>query len=393
MTGCPRLMIRPRPSACLACVLHLASLLAFAQTPPIETPAPLPAEFAALLEPKWSFSADVETAFGYKDNLLLSASGEERSALVRGSVEFMLMRLATRNGMDYSLFAQVGGTRFVSGRSVDHEAEAWVQSDLGYRFSDTFKVSLPLTGYYDDKVSDVSDSEVERIVAEFKVSGAMVGPMVRWDFHPSGWLEAQAVGERKRYDDGANDSEVGEGRLHFGWKFNRRFEARLAAKERWRGFDERLQYTSAGRALSGTELKLAEREGELRFDIYWDARRTWRTSTRAIGLERRDNGPGYFDFDSARITQEVSWTSDRWRLRWEGGAERLEFRVQTVGISIEPPPRIEEEYFSRLRIERRLSPRWTLLAEYNWVRSRSNDPIASYSLNEGLLGARWSWEK
>jgi hypothetical protein len=28
-----------------------------------------------------------------------------------------------------------------------------------------------------------------------------------------------------------------------------------------------------------------------------------------------------------------------------------------------------------------------------WERNRSNEVIASYYLNEGLLGIRWSWEK
>jgi hypothetical protein len=46
-----------------------------------------------------------------------------------------------------------------------------------------------------------------------------------------------------------------------------------------------------------------------------------------------------------------------------------------------------------VRLERKLSARWTLVANYSWERSRSNDAIASYTVNEGLLGARWSWDK
>ncbi len=387
-------MIRFRPIACLRHVRFLAPWLVFLIPAANGSGAPISPEVAAMLaaQSRWSFSAEVETAAGYKDNLLLSASGKERSALVRGEIEFLLLRLPG-GAIDYSLFAQTARTRFFSGQTVDHEAEAWVQSDLGYRFSDTLKLSLPITGYYYDQVFDVSDSEVERLVAELKVGGVILGPTLRWAFHPAVWMEAQAVGERKRYDDGVNDSEVGEGQLRLGWRPVKRVEARLSAGERWRGFDERVQYTPAGRPLPRTVLKIREREAEARLDIEWGAEKNWRTSTRVSGLRRRDNGSGYFGYDQKRISQDVVWESDPWLVRIEAAAERLEFSVQTVGISIEPPPRIKDEYFAKARIERRLSPRWTLLAEYNWERSRSNDPVSSYSLNEGLLGARWSWEK
>ncbi len=394
MLRCSRLMICLRPSACLAGVFTLAPLLAFIPVRAAGATGPVPPGMAALLAPPspWSYSAQVETAFGYKDNLLLSADGEERSALVRGSVEFLLLRLPDR-AVDYSLFAQAGRTHFFSGQTVDHEAEAWVQSDVGYRFLDTLKLSLPVTGYYYDQVFDVSDSEVERIVAEMKVAGVMAAPTLRWSFHRKAWVEAQTVAERKRYDDGANDSAIGVGQLRLGWRLGERIEAQITGARRWRGFDERVQYSSAGRALADTELKLSEREGEARVEVEWGADRTWRTSTRVSALQRRDNGSGYFSYDLARVTQDVAWTSNPWLVRLETSAERLEFRVQTVGISIDPPPRIKEDFAARLRVERMLSERWAIFAEYNWERSRSNDPISSYSLNEGLLGARWSWEK
>ncbi|MFM8338071.1 MAG: hypothetical protein ACKODK_21150, partial [Opitutaceae bacterium] len=55
--------------------------------------------------PAWSTFAAVESGFGYKDNLLLSAAGEERSAFTRGTAEVLLMRAPT-GSMEYSAFAQ-----------------------------------------------------------------------------------------------------------------------------------------------------------------------------------------------------------------------------------------------------------------------------------------------
>jgi len=54
---------------------------------------------------------------------------------------------------------------------------------------------------------------------------------------------------------------------------------------------------------------------------------------------------------------------------------------------------VKEEFSAQLRVERKLGERWTIYTEYNWERNRCNDPIASYNMNEGLLGVRWSWEK
>ncbi len=388
-------MLRPTISACLICVLGIACSVARAAAPGPEAPeTAVSPEVASLLaaQSRWSVSAELETAFGYKDNLLLSSSAEERSALVRAGVEVMLLRMPAGR-MDYTLFAQAERTRFFSGQLVDHEAEAWMQGEVGVRFSDTLKASLPVTGYYYDQVFDVSDTEAERVVAELKVAGLMLGPNLRWAFHRSGWLEAQVAGERKRYDDGANDSRIGEGHLRLGWRLGDRVELRASGGRRGRTFDDRVQYSAAGRALADTKLKLAEREGEARLDVDWGASRSWRSKTRVGRSERRDNGSGYFDYDVARVGQEVSWTGEDWLVRLDASAERMEFRVQTVGIGVDPSPRIKDEYAAGLRVERKLSERWTLWLDYTWERSRSNDPIASYSLNEGLLGARWSWEK
>jgi hypothetical protein len=358
------------------------------------SPAQLSPELAAFLasQPKWSTSAAVEAAVGYKDNLLLSHANQERSAFARGGLEFLLLRVP-RDQMDYSLFLQADGTKYFSGESIDDESKAWAQTEIGYRVGESWKFSLPLTGYYYDQVFDVSDSEVERNIAELKVTGVMVGPSVRWNFHPSWWAEVQAAGERKSYADSVNDGNVGETALRVGWKRWQRIEARLAGVERWRDFDERAQYTPSGRELVGTHLKIQEHEAEIRFDVQWDADGRWQTVTRAGMLRYRDNGSGYFNYREKKISQELDWNSGKWRLQLGGSARRIDFEVQTVGVGIDLAPRVKDEFTADLRVERRLSQRWTALAGYTWERTRSNDVIASYAVKEGLLGLRWSWEK
>ncbi len=356
--------------------------------------ATLPPDLAALLAAQraWSASTAAELSYGYKDNLLLSHLGEESSPFARGSFSVLVLRVPT-GSFDASFFAQADGTRYFSGQTIDHDVKIWTQTDLAYRLGDTLKFSLPITGYYSDQVFDVSDTEVERLVAKQKIKGGVVGPTVRWNLGARWWIEAQANGERKRFADGTSDARVGDGVLRLGWKPIERIETRLVASQRWWNFDRRAQYTSAGRALTGTRLKVTEREGQARIEIIWDEAAHWQTYTRVSRVDYRDNGSGYFNYREAKVAQELRWKNQRWLVRLEGLVRRFNFEVRTVGFGIDPPARIKDEYSAELHVERVVDKRWTLLAGYSWERSRSNDTFASYRVNEGLLGLRWSWEK
>lgn len=385
----------PRLALCLAAASGLACAVAQAQSgKPGGAADANSASLEALLAslPQWSVATSWRAGYGYKDNLLLSYAEVERSAFVRSGIELLVLRVPQGN-FEFSGFAEAEGTRYLSARTSDQDAKVWVQVEPGYRVLESLKFALPVTGYYYDQVFDVSDTDVERRVAELKVRGLMVGPSVRWDFHPAWWGEAQASGQRKRFDDGANDGRIGEGALRLGWKPAERFEARVLGAQRWRTFDRRTQYSAAGRELPDTELKIDEREWEARGDITWDEAGKWQTSTRVSLLHYRDNGSGYFNYREQRVAQELEWRNDAWLVRVGGSASRLDFGVQKAGIGVDPPARLKDEFTAELHAERRLTPRWTLLASYLWERSRSNDVYASYRVNEGLLGLRWSWEK
>ena len=89
--------------------------------------------------PAWSLSANVESAFGYKDNLLLSAAGEERSAFARGSAEVLLLRVPG-GSFEYSAFAQAEGTRFLQGGTVRNEARVWLRNEAGWRLGPQWEI-------------------------------------------------------------------------------------------------------------------------------------------------------------------------------------------------------------------------------------------------------------
>ena len=342
--------------------------------------------------PKWSFSASAENSYGYKDNLLLSSSGEERSAFARGAVEAVLMRVPTGT-FEYWVFAEAEGTHFFTGRAVQNETKIWIHSELGWRAGEDWKFSLPVTGYYNDHVLDQSDTEVARLAVETKVAGVMAGPVVRWNFRSAWWIETQATAQRKRYADESNDGQVADTALRLGWNCSERARIQLSGNRRWWGYDSRVQYSAAGRELFGTKLKIDEEEGEVSLNLKWGRGGRWQTVTRAGLRHYHDNGSGYWNYREQKVEHEVEWNSGAWLARLGAVARRVNFGVQTVGIGIDPPARLRDDFELALRLERKVTARWTMLGRFTWERSRSNERVASYVVNEGLLGVRWSWEK
>jgi hypothetical protein len=365
------------------------------ETPAAAPPFVMTPEIAALVAtlPAWSTMANVETGVGYKDNLLLSHADEEASGFARGTVNAMASHLRLGDRTDYSFGFTAEGTRYFSGTSVNHEANAFALAKWRYHLDDVFKFNLDLKGYYEDEIFDVSDTDVQRVVAQLKVAGVIAGPTLRWNFRPWVWIETSGDGKRESYRESLYNNKVAEGTARLGWKPGARFEASIAGTERQRDYDTHPQYSVSGRALDGTHLENTEREGEARGDVTWDAHAHWKTATRLRVLHFTDNGSGYFNYHERKIDCDLDWENGAWLVHTEGEAGRREYEVQTVGLGLAPPPRVRDEFSAKVRVERKLNERWTLYAEYNWERNRCNDPIASYNMNEGLLGVRWSWEK
>jgi hypothetical protein len=342
--------------------------------------------------PAWSSSVAVESAVGYKDNLLLSAAGEERSSFLRGSAELLIMRVPS-GSFEYSSFAQAEGTRFLQGRTVRNEARVWLRNEAGWRPGPQWELHLPVTGYYDDKVFDQSDTELERLTAVLRVFGAVAGPALRWDFHRSAWLEAETSGQREKFADHGNDAWTRHASIRVSVAPLPGLEAGVGLNSRWRDFDFRSQYSAAGRILPGTLLRTREDEADLRVVFRRNGVSPWQVALRAGLLDYRDNGSGYFDRREIQLEPEFSWRPSGWELRLRGAARRVEFGVQTVGVGLNPAPRIRDEHEVDLRVERRMRAGWSVFASFRWERARSNERIASYVVNEGLLGLRRSWEK
>ncbi len=357
-------------------------------------PAGSSPEISALLAdlPKWSTSVGIDAGIGYKDNLLLSQTLPEQSGFARLGVEAFLWHLP-RGRTDYSGIVSAEQTRYFSGKTIDDETSAFAQLQWRYTIEGRFFFAYDVQGYYLNEIRDVSDTDVQRVVAEQQMVGGSTGPTVRWSPRDWGWLEVQAKGKRDTFRDGFYDAKIGEGVVRLGWKPTPRVELSAGLIDRRRRYAERPQYSLGGNPRDDTLLVIAEREREARLDLTLDQAGRWKSSTRVSGLKSRDNGSGYLNYGQEKVTQSLDWRRDPWRVTVDGTARRRDYDYQTVGIGLAPPARVIDEYSVRLRVERKISAQWTALFSYAWERSRSNDSVASYRVNEGLLGARWSWEK
>lgn len=344
--------------------------------------------------PTWLAWTDLKTGFGYRDNVLLSPRSEERSSFVRAGVSAVLSHPKRADSRtDYFASFEGSGTHYFSAGTINEESDAILLTQWSYEVHPRLKFSLNANAYYLDQIYDASDTVFQNSVNEQKTSGLAVGPTLRWDFFRSFWVSAEAMGKRENTPDGYYNRTVGEGTARLGWKPSKRFEMSIAGTEAKNDYDTREKPLASGHLDPGTILQTRSREGEFRADYRFDAAGEWRATLRLTTERFRDNGEGYWDFRSRKIAPELEWTSGRWTVHFDGFARRVEYRVQTVGIGFSPPPRVRDDYSTHVKVERELTRRWSVYADYTWERNRSNDQVTSYSMNEGLLGVRWNWEK
>ncbi len=375
--------------------------VAHAQNPPAvkADSAPTVDELQALLnavQPTWTTSTGVHVGGGYRDNLLLSRTNPAHSGFTRAGVEALVWHVP-RAKVDYFAFLNADYTRYFTkatdqfGGLVDHEAQAFAGIEWRYRNPGRVNLTLDGQGYFLDQVFDISDPSVTRDIQALKVKGVKVGPTVRLWLWRSLWAEGDIMFDRQKFDDGLNDASIREATGRLGWTPNDRIELSVGGTERRRDFDRRPRI-SASRILSGL-LVVHEREAEGRLELTLGGARHWTTHTRAGVRHYIDNAVGYLNFHDRHAAQELEWSANAWLVHAEVELRRKQYESQFAEGGSNPPPVVKNEFVGVLRVERKLSPRWTIYAEFNDERSRSNDAIASYRSKEGLLGARWSWEK
>lgn len=378
-----------------------ALALAFALRLTAQTPATsggstgispeLQAELDALQTSAWLPSAQLRASVGWRDNILLSPFAPIERAFGRAEVESMLWRPMRRH-WEFLSFVNADILRYFSAPAETSGEQQWsLHADQRWQPIDALRVSLKATGYLQDMVIDLSETEATRVVAPTRVRGAYLTLTPRIKLPAGFTFEPLARIKRTDYREfpGDYDEGVGGGRLE--WRRGEPLFISVAAFEHRRRYAARAQYTAGGRLLPGTRLRFQQRVGEAKIGSGWSVAGKWNLVATVGRLENRDQASGYFDYDQDRARLEVGWARGPWRIGLDGETKRMEYVVQTVGAGIAPPPRISEDHEVILRGQRELDSSWTVFGEYRWERSRSNEIEFSYRANTALAGVQRSF--
>jgi hypothetical protein len=318
------------------------------------------------------------------------------SGFARGSFEALAWHLP-KGRFDGFGFVNGEYTRFFRrttdffGTVVDHEAMAFAGGELRFRQSERLTATLDLQAYHLDQIFDISDTSVLRAIEALKLDGAKVIPGLRLGIWRQFWIEGSASGELQKFQDGFNDARLGEWTGRLGWGKAERLEIAVSATERRRRFLRRHEETARGTSLDLFGINEHELGATVRAAI--GASRHWKTLSRAAVLEYHDIGTQTLNYRQNALRQEIEWSAGRWLVRATGEYRHRRYANQTVGEGLTPEATFRDETSASLRLERKLSERWTAFAEAAAERSRSNDELAAYRTREGLLGLRWNWEK
>ena len=340
----------------------------------------------------WVASVTTDLSAGYKDNILLSHADREASAFVRGGVDCFAWR-PSAGRMDYLGYLAAEGTRFLSSSSVDKEIASMLRFESRYTLSDAWLFTLAVQGAYHDQVLDVSDIASRSEIGEFKVFSRAVNPLVRWSVSRTVWIEAEGTLHGESYQGGTNDATVTEAGVRVGWPLADWAEFQVQGTERERKFERRPWLAANGVPEPDSRLVTNEREVSARLQFRWGSKPAWKTVTRVGESRYEDNGVGFLNYRERFVRQDIEWKHGRWAIALDARAKRQDFPQQFLGRGTVRPHRVSDEYFANLSVEREVSKRWTLFVAYEWERHRSNDILVAYKVNEGLLGARWSWDK
>lgn len=365
-----------------------------AAPPPADAAVLSPEEealLAALLGSPWQHTTSLRGAVGWRDNVLLSPFRPIERLFGRVELESLWMRLLGAHA-EFVSFLNGDVLRYFSPTTDTSGEHLWfAHAELRWDAAAPLRLAAKADAFLQDSVLDLSETEGSRLVAPTRSRGAFATLSARVALPARFSLEPLVQVKRTDYREFPGDYDETVAGLRAEWTSGQRWRAALAGHERWRRYADRPNYTAGGRALPETRLRFRQRDAEAKLGFDWNRHGRWSAQLAAGWLQNRDRASGFFDYDQKRARLELTWSAQPWRVLLSGEARRVNYLVQTVGIGIAPPPRIEDAFDTRTRVERSLGLQWSVFAEHAWERSRSNAAEFSYRANTVLAGAQWTF--
>lgn len=333
----------------------------------------------------WNYSGALRGSFGYKDNVLLGHTNAQGSAFWMSGAEIMVFRLPT-HGWQFSFFADATDMRFFDSPSVDNEQVALAVAQLGKDFGNGWKSTVGLNYLFQNQVYDNSANYTNQTTVGV-IKGQTLTPRwaVRKTFDPI-WVEGELNATRQWLDSPLDSYWQFGPRAAAGFGWGHGSELAISYQYSRLDYDHREQVNAAGLLLTNTSLGLITHFIELSLTQVWDEKRHWQTIT-AAGFEATlDNGSGYYDYNSYRLSQRVRYRDEKWEVVAQARLNYYDYSKQTVSAT-DLTLRSKTMFTLVARAERKLTKHLAAQAGYAWDRSISNldfDDYQSGTVTGGL---------
>lgn len=341
--------------------------------------------------PQWDHLVVVQAGAGYNDNTTLSHFAPEASPLLKAGAEVMVFNLAP-DGPQFNLFLSGDHQQYFFSPSVDHEQLVFGQAMLEVPVAGHGEVSLATEYLYQNQVLDVSLTETNREALPVRGHTFTARPGFRWTLPQHFWIGVETPFSRQLLKAPLDNYWEAGPRIELGREYGQGRKSRLSLsyQAEGRAYDQQSALAADGVPLTGSHRRFLRHETEVNWRHYWDARRRWRTVTRAGFRANQDNGGGYFDYQGWAGSEEIRFRNPTWELVGRARLAYYQYPVQTVSPT-DLRRRERTELALGVHGERRLTTAVKLVADYAWERTWSNQQLEAYTLNTVTAGVHWEF--
>ena len=344
----------------------------------------------------WDYSVNLRGAFGYKDNVLLSAFDEQGSAFWQTSLDAMVLRADLESASNLSLFLSLEDRRYFTDIEVEKEQLGLFQTKYERPIDDDWFWNATAQYLYVDQVFDASATEELRQTTPVKSHNYQLAPAIGRNLPGDSKIEFKLVGERQQFNQPLDDYfEIGP---QLTWIKNYGHKSELAASYTfdYRSYDTREELEADGNSIENTDLRYQQHEFEIGVNHSWDEKRHWRSRARLLYEINDDNGGGYFDYQRFRISKRFGYYGADWQATIEGRILHYDYDVQPVDDPDRPVDETGEvrsnwQYVVAGHAEKRIWRKLSIFADFEWELSESNYDLEEYDVTTVFGGVDWEF--
>ncbi|HEX7863222.1 MAG TPA: hypothetical protein VF773_23035 [Verrucomicrobiae bacterium] len=341
----------------------------------------------------WDYSVNLRGAFGYKNNVLLSAVDRQGSTFWQTALDAMLLRADLETAGNLTLFLTLEDRRYFSDIEVEKEQLALFQTKYEQPIGDDWFWSATAQYLYVDQVFDASATEQVLETLPVKSHNYQLSPAIGRNLPWNSKLELKLVPERQHFNQPLDDYWEFGPQLTWTKLYGHKSELTAAYTFDHRLYDTRGQMDFEGSngimEIEDTSLRYQQHELELGVNHSWGEDRKWRSRARFLFEINDDNGTGYYDFKRYRLSKRFGYYGADWQATIEGRILHYDYDVQPVEGTDEI--RSTWEYVIAGHAEKRIWRKLSIFADFEYENVDSNYALEVYDVTTVFGGVDWEF--